>query len=60
MVNNNNHNDDKKIQIMHNVIAHHPLTDARLPFPNPDWLRLPGNSPCLYRGYGILWWKISH
>lgn len=50
----------KKIQMMYNLIAHHPLTDARPPLPKsrlaPPSRQLPG----LYSRYDFLWWEISH
>ena len=43
----------KKRQVMHNAIAHHPLTDARAAIratrPTP---------PCLYTGHDVLWYGI--
>ena len=44
----------KKRQVMHNAIAHHPLTDARAAIrpsqPTP---------PSLYTGHDVLWYGIS-
>ena len=44
----------KKRQVMHNAIAHHPLTDARAAIgtsrPTP---------PSLYTEHDILWYRIS-
>lgn len=39
MVNNNNYDnkkEEKSKQVMHNTIAHYPLINVRLPFPNRD------------------------
>ena len=44
----------KKRQVMHNAIAHHPLTDARAAIcasqPAP---------PCLYTGHDVPWYGIA-
>ena len=43
----------KKRQVMHNAVAHHPLTDARAAIrpsrPTP---------PCLYTGHDVPWYGI--
>ena len=44
----------KKRQVMHNAIAHHPLTDARAMI-CPSW---PA-PPCLYTGHDVPWYGIS-
>ena len=43
----------EKKPVMHNAIAHHPLTDARAAI-HASWL----TPPCLYTGHDIPWYGI--
>ena len=43
----------KKRQVMHNAIAHHPLTNAPAVI-RPSWPALP----CLYTGHDVIWYGI--
>ena len=44
----------KKTTLMHNAIAHHPLTDARATI-RPSW----PSPPRLYTGHDVPWYGIS-
>ena len=45
---------EEKKTVMHNAIAHHPLTDARATI-RPS----PPTPPCLYTGHDVPWCGIS-
>lgn len=54
---NNNNKKNGKIktkQVMYNTGACYLLTDARLPFPKPDWLQFWIIAFSLYTGHDIL------
>ena len=43
-----------KKTVMHNAMAHHPLTDAQAAI-HPSW----PTPPCLYTGHDVPWYGIS-
>lgn len=45
-------------QVMYSAVAHHPLTYARSPFPNPDQ-PFQVTPPSFYTGRDVLWCGIS-
>jgi len=46
-------------QVIHNAIAHHPLTDAHQPVPRQQSPAPPPAAPSLYAEHDVVWYGIS-